>query len=231
MAARAGLKSGRRVGLPLLRALGALGLCCLLGLAGSSGLLGCAGQGNAQVRVVGRISLAPRARAPAAPPPAPSAAPSSNASPPDPESRRFFRERIAEPSVSPSGAPPSRVTVLALENTARGEAAEMKPDADLITAVLAEGQRTTVPVSIAAGECATFIAHGGLGVIEVDLFLTQGKAAEVTILAQDSDVGPIAVIGGRDGCFKSPEGKALSAELSVVARRGGGPVVARVYRR
>jgi hypothetical protein len=207
---------------------GALGALWLLGLPGLSGL-GCAPQPSPKVVSVPQPVRA--ARPPAAPPPPPSTSAEPNAPRPDPESRRFFLARIAEPSVGPGVAPPSRVTALALENTARGEAASMKPDADMITAILDEGQRLTVPVSIAAGACATFIAHGGLGVIEVDLFLTQGKGADVTILAQDPETGPIAVIGGSDGCFKGPKGEALSADLSVVARRGKGPVVARVFRR
>jgi hypothetical protein len=98
-------------------------------------------------------------------------------------------------------------------------------------AALREGERAAVPVTMTAGECATFVAHGGLGLVEVDLFLTTGAPPGVTILAEDARSGPIAVIGGRRRCFENTTGAPIEAELSVVARKGAGLVVVQEYRR
>jgi hypothetical protein len=96
---------------------------------------------------------------------------------------------------------------------------------------LAEGQRGTMPVKVGAGECVAFIAQGGLGVIEVDLFLTSEKGAAGKILAEDPTTGPIAVIGGRGKCVTGVAGTGTDAVLNVTVRRGAGVVLVREYRR
>jgi hypothetical protein len=135
--------------------------------------------------------------------------------------------RTAAP-LRPAERPP-RVTALALANTAQGEAYGMRLEGGTRSAQLAEGEHATVAVTIAPGECATFIAQGGLGVVEVDLFLT-ATAASRQVLAEDATIGPIAVIGGRGACFSNPGPGPLAAELHVQARRGGGVVLVQDYR-
>jgi hypothetical protein len=88
-----------------------------------------------------------------------------------------------------------------------------------------------VQVTLAPGECATFIAQGGLGIVEVDLFLTTGQGSQARILAQDPTSGPIAVLGGKGACFRNPQQGAAQLDLSVRARRGAGLVIVRGYRR
>jgi hypothetical protein len=151
---------------------------------------------------------------------------------PDPEAQRQFEARIAQPAVAlaASQAPP-RVTSVALDDTRRGEVPGMAPAGDVFLAKLTEGQRGTMPVKLAPGECAAFIAQGGLGVIEVDLFLTGGDGASGRILAEDTATGPIAVIGGRGRCVRGANGAALDALLNVAVRRGAGVVLVRQYRR
>lgn len=229
----------------------------------------------------------------------------------DMEARRFFLERFGEAPKAFSSEPPPRVTALALENTARGDAPGMRALGYLRTAVLAEGQRAVMPLPLTPKECVSLIAQGGLGVIEVDLFLTQGthpagadelsapdggapdggaadggaadggptdggaadggapsgsasntgaaasgasdggalkgeggasdadaQGASVppgspvpTILAQDNDLGAIAVIGSRTRCFAATGAGAPNAELHIVVRRGAGPVVVEGYYR
>jgi hypothetical protein len=146
------------------------------------------------------------------------------------------------------------VTALALANTAAGEAHGMRREDAIVSAKLQEGEKATVQIRIAAGECATFIAQGGLGVVEVDLFLTAGGSRErglpthvggsrerglpthvgagsPEILAEDPMTGPFAVIGGRGVCFPNRGAGSLSAELHVQVRRGGGVVLVEGYRR
>ena len=173
----------------------------------------------------------PAAPPPGAPPPA--AVPLPPPPPPDegpraePEASRAFLASLGQPAQALVAAPaPPRVTLLALENTARGEAPGMAPESTVRGALLMEGQRASAPVQVGAGECATFIAQGGLGVIELDLFLTTGGS---TLVAEDPSSGPIAVLGGHGTCFR-PAGP-FNGELHARVRRGGGLVIVQTYRR
>jgi hypothetical protein len=151
---------------------------------------------------------------------------------PDPEAERQFQARIAQPAIAlaPTTSPP-KVTAIGLDDTRRGEAPDMKPDGEIFTATLAEGHRATMPVKIPPGACETFIAQGGLGVIEVDLFLTQGEGASARILAEDPSTGPIAVVGGHGKCVAGAAGTGTEATLHAAVRRGAGVVLVRAYRR
>lgn len=262
------------------------------------GLLGCTSEGvMPEPRVLDPPKPLPRVDR-EGPPALPAVPPWPEASEQtDMEARRFFLERFGEAPRAFSSEPPPRVTALALENTARGEAPGMRALGYLRTAVLAEGQRAVMPLPLTPKECVSLIAQGGLSVVEVDLFLTQGThpagadepsadggapdggspdggaaaggassggasnagaatsgasdggaleggasdagtrgtsvapgSPEPTILAQDNDLGAIAVIGGRARCFEAREG-APSAELHIVMRRGAGPVVVEGYYR
>jgi hypothetical protein len=148
----------------------------------------------------------------------------------DPEAQRAFKANMAHPAVplAPASEAP-RATAAALADTARGEAAGMKPLGDLMVASLREGQRAMMPVTLAPGECATFIAEGGLGVIEVDVFLTTTGGADARILAQDPGNGPIGVIGGHGHCYANDKAAPLSVELQVTVRRGAGVVLLQGY--
>lgn len=151
---------------------------------------------------------------------------------PDPEAQKQFQARIAQPAIPlvPTTSPP-RVTAIALDDTRRGEARDMAPATEIHAATLAEGQRATMPVKIAAGACETFIAQGGLGVIEVDLFLTGGTGQAEHILAEDPATGPIAVIGGHGKCIPGAVGTGTEAVLHAAVRRGAGVVLVRAYRK
>jgi hypothetical protein len=152
---------------------------------------------------------------------------------PDPEAKKLFEQRLAEPAVPLArAAKPAKVTEIALADTARGEAPGMHPAEEIHAATLAEGQRAMLPVSLGPGECATFIAQGGLGVIELDLFLVPAdRSGGTRILAEDTGAGPIAVIGGHGRCYQNPGSTALAAELHATVRRGAGVVLVRGYRK
>lgn len=150
----------------------------------------------------------------------------------DPEARRFLLAHLAEPAAPASKEPPPMVTAVGLESTAEGEAAGLSPEGPVTSARLAEGQRLELPWTLPAAGCVTFIAQGGLGTTEVDLFLGTGAGEALTILAQDEQQGPVAVIGGRKGCFRNARRAAVvTGTLFVVLRRGAGPVLVRGYRR
>jgi hypothetical protein len=151
---------------------------------------------------------------------------------PDPEAQRLFAARMAQAAVPLAATTqPPRVTALSLDDTRRGEAPGMKAIGDLFTATLAEGQRATTRIKLAPGECETFIAQGGLGVIEVDLFLTAGDGPTARILAEDPATGPIAVIGGHGKCFAGAAGTGTEAVLHAAVRRGAGVVLVQAYRK
>jgi hypothetical protein len=150
----------------------------------------------------------------------------------DPEAQRLFQARIAQlpiPLVPHVATAP--VTELALDDTRRGEAPGMKQEGSIFMAILEEGQRGTVPVHVGPDECVTFIAQGGLGVIEVDLFLTDREGAAARILAEDPATGPIAVIGGRGRCSTGARETGTDAVLHAAVRRGAGVVLVGVYKK
>jgi hypothetical protein len=191
-----------------------------------------------------------RGEQPAAPPPvdlgtvialaAPSAKPVNrrpkdegpfDADPPDPEAQRLFRSRLAEPPVALGSGPPPVITRMALENTARGEARGMRPVGAVAVVTLREGQRAEQPIKLMPGDCTTFIAEGGLGVIEVDLFVTTGPGDDFRVVAEDGRGGPIAVVGGRGKCFKNGATEPLEGAVHVSLRRGNGVVLLRSFRK
>ncbi|MGK3961187.1 hypothetical protein WMF38_50050 [Sorangium sp. So ce118] len=172
------------------------------------------------------------------PPPAPAPAPApevrnppppSDAPEPDPEASRLFLSRVGQQR-QPASAPVPRVTALALENTARGEARGLTVMGEVVSLAIAEGESGAIPVRVAPGECTVFVAQGGLGVIEVDLFVTKGAAPALEIAAQDADSGPVAVIGGRGACFSVPGSAPLAVSLHAQVRRGAGVVLVQGYR-
>lgn len=155
----------------------------------------------------------------------------------DPEGERAFLASLGEGAAPlvPQGEP-TRVTKLGLESTARAEAIVGDPAPGLVGAALREGERASMPVSIAAGVCVTYVAHGGLGAAFVDAYLTtptdRGSGSPPRIIAGGRSLGSIAVIGGRAGCVRSPkEGEAWSGELHVRMRRGAGLVLVQTYPR
>lgn len=148
----------------------------------------------------------------------------------DPEPRRFLLAHLGEAAVAPSKEPPPPVTAVGLGSTAEGETVGLTPGGPVESARLAEGQRLELPWALSAGDCVTFVAQGGLGTSEVDVFLAVGAGEAPSILAQDEQLGPVAVIGGRRGCFRNPRAQAVEARLLVMLRRGAGPVLVRGYR-
>jgi hypothetical protein len=146
------------------------------------------------------------------------------------EALSLFRAKMDESATPlvPTTRPP-RLTSLALDDTARGEATGLSPAGPVLVATLKEGQRATTTLSLGPKECATFVAQGGLGIIEVDLFLTEGERAERRVLAEDSNTGPIAVIGGRGKCVPGLRDRPLTVDLFVTARRGAGVVLVGRY--
>ncbi|WP_240806747.1 hypothetical protein [Polyangium spumosum] len=156
-------------------------------------------------------------------------APDEPAPVPDPEAARLFLERYLLPPLPlRTDVRPSRVLVLALDGSVRGETAGMSAEGPRLGATLAEGQRASVPVSFSAGACLTVVAQGGLGVVELDLFLTTGEPGPVRIVAQDARAGPTAVIGGEHDCFTFLE--PFSGHLSVFMREGSGLVLVQPFR-
>ncbi|MDI1445375.1 hypothetical protein [Polyangium sp. 6x1] len=148
---------------------------------------------------------------------------------PDPEAARLFLERYAAPALPLlPDVRPSRVLGLAFDGSVRGETAGMSAEGARFGATLAEGERAWVPVSYPVGACVTVVAQGGIGVVEVDLFLTTSGPAPVRIVAQDARTGPTAVIGGKDDCFLLLE--PFIGNLSVSVRKGSGMVLVQQFR-
>lgn len=146
--------------------------------------------------------------------------------PTDPEGLRILALNFSKPSVEPDDDAPS-LTREALEDTALGEARGLSIDGGIHAAKLEETQRVTMPIEAAPGDCFTVVAHGGLGVMEVDAFIVRRGTARA--LAQDTRNGPIAVVGGMAGCWPFVESPSTELDVLVQARKGRGPVVFAVY--
>lgn len=147
----------------------------------------------------------------------------------DPQAAFALRRSGPAPSRAlADSSTPGGLTAIALLDTTRAEARGFWPEGGVREVALEEGQRASTGFDLAAGECLTVIAYGGLGVREVDAFVVVGAAPDGDILAQDGSRGPIAIVGGQAGCARTL--KAQHVEVAVLVRKGKGSVVAVVYR-
>lgn len=174
------------------------------------------------------------ASAPASPGPTVPAAPAvpEEPRPPDRDARTAFLATLQRPGVGPAaGLRVSRVLRSGLEATARGVAPGMTSSSDPAMASLAEGARLTIPLPMQPGECFTVVAQGGLGVVELDLYLTEGVEPRVQIVAEDREIGPIAVLRGENGCLAGARSAAPDGAVHAVVRQGAGLVAVQIYKR
>jgi hypothetical protein len=148
----------------------------------------------------------------------------------DPAAETFLR---AHGTAAPKGfaaEPPTSLTAMAVFATGLAEARGLAPDPSFYGVRLGEGERAELTLTPPSG-CVTVIAHGGLGVMEVDSFVVDGPADSPRILAQDDRVGPAAVLGGQGACAPIAAGDTTGApRVVVIVRRGAGPVVMAVFR-
>jgi hypothetical protein len=150
--------------------------------------------------------------------------------PDDPRAFEMLRDNMSTDPAALDQAPAPDLTKAALEDTARSEARGLELVDTVHVAELDEKRRAELSVDVARGDCVTVIAHGGLGVMEVDAFLAEHKTNPPDVLAQDSREGPIAVIGGQRGCYPFLRKTPATLDVIVQARKGSGPVVFAVYR-
>jgi hypothetical protein len=194
--------------------------------------LGCGGEQAAAPLVIASPPHRAVASAAAARSSADLALPTAPADAPEPEALRFFLDHLAAPAVPPSSGAPPGVATIALANTALGEAAGLTAQGPPAFARLLVGQRLSIPVTLPRGRCATYLAQGGLGVIEIDLFLTTSvEGAVPAFLASEVAAGPVAVIGGRRGCLAAPAGAPSDLTLHAVLRRGEGVILVQAFAR
>lgn len=147
----------------------------------------------------------------------------------DPEAGKVLVANFARPPVAPDDVLPP-LTLEALEDTARGEARGLELDGDVHAAKLGEGERAVLSLEIELGQCITVIAHGGLGVMEVDAFVARHGLSPPHVLVQDSRNGPVSVVGGLAGCWPFLQRSPTTLDVIVQARKGSGSVVYAVYR-
>jgi hypothetical protein len=180
----------------------------------------------AEVRAVAEIGPTLRAPPPPPPPPPALAPPPPDEERPDPAARALFAARSGAPRAFAELDAPPGVALLGLRATARGEG--MRPASKVLVAVLGEGDQAAAPFTIEPRACASFVAQGALGVIEVDLFVTAAGDPR-DVLAEDASTGPVAIVGGRRGRGLSAPvcagDAARSVEVRAQARRGAGAVL------
>lgn len=149
--------------------------------------------------------------------------------PVDADAMRVLLENFDRPPIDPNEVLPP-LTKEALEDTARGEARGLELDGVIHGVKLGEADRAVLPIEISPGECITVIAHGGLGVMEVDAFVARHGLSPPHVLAQDTRNGPISVLGGLAGCWPYLQRSPITLDVIIQARAGSGPVVYAVYR-
>ncbi len=146
----------------------------------------------------------------------------------DPDALAALRDSARLPAlVLRSGEVPASLTAIALRDTARAEARGLTASGGVRYVVLGEGQRAAMPIDLRPADCVTVVVHAGLGVREVDAFVIAPAAPDGQVLAQETTGGPLAIIGGRGGCFRAA--MSGTGEVVVVARKGAGPILVAVY--
>lgn len=146
----------------------------------------------------------------------------------DPEGERLLRARFDAPARALGTGEAPELTRIAVEDTARAEARGLELLDGVKHVELAEGERAELPFELVQGSCATVIAHGGLGLREVDAFLIDATPT-LEVRAADGRKGPASVVGGQRGCFVWTEREPKQLRAVVQARKGAGTVVFAVY--
>ena len=190
-------------------------------------LVGCAADAPARPELGGVPTSPPRAVVLA--PPDPPLPPPKEIARVDPGAEEVLRANLDRPTQPLDGGSPPKVTALALGHTALSEARGRSAD-PIRSATRSEGGGAVVPLPLAPADCVTIIAHGGLGVSEVDLFLVERTEGSFRVLAQDARTGQLAIVGGQRGCYVALGQPVRGAEVWAQVRSGAGPVVVGVYR-
>ena len=178
------------------------------------------------------VPTAPSSEPPAAveAPPAPLRVVPFEKGVPDPRALDVLKENYAATPAKVDEAEPPALTKAALEDTARAEARGLTLVDVIHVSRVAEKGHAVLPLAVKQGDCITVIAHGGLGVMEVDAFLVEHGSSPPNVLAQDIGAGPEAILGGQRGCFPFVAQSPPQIDVVVQARKGEGNVVFAVYR-
>jgi len=147
---------------------------------------------------------------------------------PDAEAPRAFANAPVAGKLEPAKDPP-KVLVRALDRTEVGETDAMDAG-PLLARELLQGHAAWTRVELAPGACLAAAAHGGAGLLEVDVVVTRGDRRS-ELLAIDPGNGPGAVVGGRTGCLRNDKAEPVTLDVWALARRGGGTVLLRVRTR
>jgi len=125
---------------------------------------------------------------------------------------------------------PGSVLSLALEGSVRGEVDGLSQDGPILEAALEEGEWARTPrTKLDAPACITLVAQGGVGTVELDLFVLSGKPSAPRLLAEDKRGGPLAIIGGKTGCFLLDAG--TDFEIIALMRKGSGSLLVLRFRK
>jgi hypothetical protein len=112
----------------------------------------------------------------------------------------------------------------------QSEAPGMQAEGQSAAGQCGEGQSFEIPLTMQPGKCYTVVAVS-MGVQELDAKIAAQPLPQLppTPLAQDSNSGGQAVVGGKGSCFKNAAPLAVPAKVIVTATRGSGAAVAQIY--
>ncbi len=105
----------------------------------------------------------------------------------------------------------------------------MKPDGQSIRVTLAPGAHGEGSITLKPGKCYTVIGFGNLGVAGLAIRLTTPAPLPPQTLFEGVTNGPIATIGAKDQCIRSPNGLATPLKLDIEMKQGQGQVGVQAY--
>lgn len=94
-----------------------------------------------------------------------------------------------------------------------------------------EGQTLEQPLTLAPGKCYAVVAVSLPGVQELDAKIVAQPLPQLppTPLAQDSQTGPTAIVGGKGNCFRNALPVAVTGKVILTVTKGQGISGAQIY--
>ncbi|MCU0694634.1 MAG: hypothetical protein MUF54_24915 [Polyangiaceae bacterium] len=146
------------------------------------------------------------------------------------------------PTATGTGTGPAQPTVLdpavqtmlrqAMRPLAQQKAAGMRPEGDMLTGVLQEGQTLEMQTMLQPGKCYTVVGAGMPMISELDiqmLAVAPIPGAPGLPMAQDNTQGAQTALAPTPNCYKYALPLPAQVKIIVKATAGGGPVGAQLY--
>lgn len=131
------------------------------------------------------------------------------------------------PATPVAAAPATPIITAVAGDEVKGMTAEGGAFAGSFT----EGQTLEQPLTLAPGKCYSVVGVSLPGVQELDVKIVAQPVPQLppAVLAQDSQTGPTAVVGGKGNCFKNALPVAVTGKVILTVSKGQGISGAQIY--